>query len=556
MSHLIDPTDTVPAPHREMDADPSSPAETTEVHERRDDTPAERFMRAGLAWLPSLSVVVALGTVAWYGHSNDWRLPSAGTSMNATGSTDVAWCDSHGVPEDDCIVCRPGLIEDLPKLTFCNEHGVHGCVLCDPSIAETKQPTKPTPCDLDRAKRALALRPRTENLPVGSSPGSRIQFASIAAINKAGVDVEPVERRSVTEAISAPGEIRYNATKTAHISPQADGTVRRVFVEVGDWVKQGQTLAFIDSAEAGRLKTQLLAAVADERLRKTTLDRLRPLAGEAVAGKRLLESENDVQQASAVVDRTVGELGNLGLQVNLAQLRQLQPEAAADYVQRLGLGIQIDDEQSSTPQSMNWIAVVAPLDGQIVQRTATLGQVVDRGSELFRVVDTRMMWLDLRVPVEDASFVSLGQPVDFLPDGQRDHHQGNVTWISSEVDPQTRTVRVRAVLANTDQNLRNESFGRGRVVLRDEHDAIVVPELAVQWDGAGQIVFVRDVRFFEKDRPKFFVSRSVRTGVTQDGFVEIIAGVLPGEVVATSGSDVLRAQLLRSNLGAGCTCGQ
>ncbi len=55
---------------------------------------------------------------------------------------------------------------------------------------------------------------------------------------------------------------------------------------------------------AGQLKTELFAALADERLQQTTVTRLRPLAGEAVAGKRLLESENDLQQASAMVDRS------------------------------------------------------------------------------------------------------------------------------------------------------------------------------------------------------------------------------------------------------------
>jgi multidrug efflux pump subunit AcrA (membrane-fusion protein) len=148
----------------------------------------------------------------------------------------------------------------------------------------------------------------------------------------------------------------------------------------------------------------------------------------------------------------------------------------------------------------------------------------------------------------------MGQSAKFVPDGQGREHRGNIFWISSDVDPSTRTVRVRAELDNADHSLRNESFGRGQIILRDEADAIVVPTEAVQWDGTGQITFVRDAKFFEDDRPKFFVTRSVRTGVTQDGFVEIIAGVLPGEVVATGGSEVLRAQLLRSNLGAGCTC--
>jgi RND family efflux transporter MFP subunit len=203
----------------------------------------------------------------------------------------------------------------------------------------------------------------------------------------------------------------------------------------------------------------------------------------------------------------------------------------------------------------NLVAVTAPLAGQIVGRSTTQGQVVDRGSELFRIADTRTVWVDLRVAAEQAPLVKLEQTVWFMPDGQSQQYVGNVIWISSDVDPTTRTVRVRAELANAAQNLRHELFGRGEIVLREETQAMVVPEQAVQWDGTGQVVFVRDARFFETERPKFFVTRSVRTGVRQEGFTEIIAGVLPGEVVATQGSDVLKAQLLRGKLGAGCTCG-
>jgi multidrug efflux pump subunit AcrA (membrane-fusion protein) len=447
------------------------------------------------------------------------------------------------------------LIEEAPILSFCKEHGVHGCVLCNPSLAETKQPTGPTPRDLQRAQRALNLRPRSENLAIGGSSGTRVQFASLAAMKKAGVDVEPVERRQIVESISAAAEIRYDATKTALVSPQADGIVRRVMVEVGTWVKRGQILAVIDSKEIGRLTTELLAALADERLQRSTVSRLRPIAGQAIAGKRLLESENDLQQASAEVDRAAGALGNLGIQVDLARLRGLSAGAADAYVRALGLSGLPSDALSLGAHNKNLVAVIAPLEGQIVERTATIGQVVDRGSELFRLVDTRSVWLDLRAAAEEASYIRLGQDVFFLPDGQSQRHAGNITWISTDVDARTRTVRVRAELANVDQDLRNESFGRGQIILRDEPRAIVVPESAVQWDGTGQIVFVRDTRFFEEGRAKFFVARSVRTGVTHDGFVEIIAGTLPGEVVATDGSEVLKAQLLRSNLGAGCTCG-
>ncbi|TWT51721.1 Cobalt-zinc-cadmium resistance protein CzcB [Thalassoglobus neptunius] len=560
MSQTLQQPSTLPPPSNSPSStvSPESPL-PREVDEPETVTLPSR-VRAVFAtiigWIPSVVVIVGLGGLAWYGHHNDWKLPSAqsltGESVAATGP---AWCESHGVPEKDCIVCTPGLIENSAKLTFCNQHGVHGCPLCNPELAETKSTYTATENELKRVENALALQRRKENSPVSSSPGTRIQFASLDAIEKAGVDVEPVVRDRVVESIDAAGEIRYDETKSALVSPQADGVVRKIFVNIGDWVDAGDVLMLLDSSEAGRLKTQLVAAISDEQLSHKTVERIRPLAGGAVAGKRLLESEAELLQAAADVDRIAGLLANLGIRIDVDRIRKLDGKQLDDAIKQSSLkGIKREALPSDVNLS-NLIVVSAPLAGQIVSRSTTIGEVVDRGSEIFRIVDTRTVWLDLRVPAEDASLVSIGQKTLFRPDGASELHEGTVSWISTETDTQTRTVRVRAELANDDQRLRHETFGRGEVVLRDDSEAILVPESAVQWDGTGYLVFVRDARFFEEDRPKFFVARSVRPGVESEGMVEILAGVVPGEVVASSGGDVLRAQLLRSNLGAGCTCG-
>ncbi|TWU05082.1 efflux RND transporter periplasmic adaptor subunit [Stieleria varia] len=502
-------------------------------------------------WMPSVLVVAVLAGMAWFGHQNDWKLPKFSSVAEDVANADPAWCDSHGVPEEACIVCQPGLIEDAAELTFCREHGVHGCVLCHPRLAETKQPTEPTTSDLARAERALMLTHRKENIAVSSTPGTRIQFASLEAMTKAGVDVEPVERRAITEEITAAGEIRYDETKTAQVSPQIDGIVRRAMVQVGDWVKAGDVMAVIDSQEAGRLKTALLSALLYEQLKQDQHDRVAKLAPSgAISGSRVMEAKTELRQANANVEQAIRAFTNLGLHVDIERLRGEDLAKAKAIIRSIGA-----DHIKDVEDSDNLVAVTAPIEGRVVDRLATIGQVVDRGSNIFRIVDTRAVWLDLRVAAEQASLVRIGQTVRYLPDGQTTTHEGRVSWISTDVDPQTRTVRVRTELSNTDESLRNESFGAGQIVLREESDAIVVPESSLQWDGTGHVVFVRDARFFEKNRPKFFVARSVRPGVRRDKFVEIIAGVLPGEVVASSGSDVLRAQLLKSNLGAGCTCG-
>ena len=151
----------------------------------------------------------------------------------------------------------------------------------------------------------------------------------------------------------------------------------------------------------------------------------------------------------------------------------------------------------------------------------------------------------------------MGQPVRFRPDGSHGEVSGKLVWISTTADQQTRMVTARAELPNPNGQLRNETFGSGRIVLREEQEAIVVPNEAIHWEGCCHVVFVRDKGYFDsQDSPKVFHVRTVRLGAKNEKATEIIAGVLPGEVVATKGSDVLRAELLKNNLGEGCCCGK
>ena len=110
---------------------------------------------------------------------------------------------------------------------------------------------------------------------------------------------------------------------------------------------------------------------------------------------------------------------------------------------------------------------------------------------------------------------------------------------------------MRASLDNTLGQLRAFTFGAGRIILREEKEAVVVPNEAIQSDGDCMVVFVRDKNYFEKDAPKVFHVRTIRPGTRSEKFTEVAAGVLPGEVVATKGSGVLRAELLKNNLGEG-----
>ena len=137
-----------------------------------------------------------------------------------------------------------------------------------------------------------------------------------------------------------------------------------------------------------------------------------------------------------------------------------------------------------------------------------------------------------------------GQEVSFQTSDTAEEIEikGEVVWISTSADEQTRTVKVRVELPNSDGLLRANTFGVGHIVLRKEATAMVVPAEAVHWDGTCNVVFVRDKNYFKADAPKFFHVRSVRPGISGEGLVEIIAGLLLGEVVASTNSVAIQAQ--------------
>ena len=125
-----------------------------------------------------------------------------------------------------------------------------------------------------RAARALASAPRPENNAICKNYRRRIQFASLEAVKKAGVDVGLVERQPISESVSANGQITYDQTRFASLSSRLPGTVWHVEKNVGDRVRAGEVLALVDAAEVGRAKTELIQALAQEELQRRSVNRL------------------------------------------------------------------------------------------------------------------------------------------------------------------------------------------------------------------------------------------------------------------------------------------
>ena len=381
------------------------------------------------------------------------------------------------------------------------------------------------------------------------------------AVKQAGVDVELVERKPISETIAGSGEITYDQTRFANVSSRAPGAIWKVTKNVGDQVKAGEILAVVDSGLIGQAKGELIDALVQESLQQRTVERYQNIGTGVVAGRQVLEAEAAYEKARVDVLRAQQTLANLGLAVELDELRGLSPEQQIIHLRQVA-HVDSDDgslvDGGSQGTSANLLPIRSPMAGTIVERSVVAGEVVDT---VGRLVSNRRHEPDVAEPQRPAGRrrQTVPGPAGSISARWQSKQEvtGTLNWISTAADTQTRMVKVRAELPNPDGELRDETFGAGEIILREEPEAIVVPNESVHWEGCCHVVFVRDKHYFDSPESlKVFHVRSVRLGAKNDGFTEIIAGVLPGEVVATKGSDVLSAQLLKNNLGEGCTCGE
>ena len=235
----------------------------------------------------------------------------------------------------------------------------------------------------------------------------------------------------------------------------------------------------------------------------------------------------------------------------------MNEEQRARRLRFLGLPESITAELDPELTTANLIPLTAPFDGIVIGHEITIGEIVAPDKAQMEIADTTQMWITMDLHQEHAIRLATGQELSFTTDGAPIEVQSQISWISTEVDERTRTVAVRAVVDNPliegedpqyggQRLLRANTFGKGRVRVREKPSALVVPNLAVQWDEGKYLVFVRVA-------DDTFEARPVELGTVADRTSEIVAGLQPGDVIATTGSHVLKSEIqqLRSTQESG-----
>jgi cobalt-zinc-cadmium efflux system membrane fusion protein len=219
-----------------------------------------------------------------------------------------------------------------------------------------------------------------------------------------------------------------------------------------------------------------------------------------------------------------------------------------DAEQRLSnLGLD-DREIARTLESKSkksLLDIVAPIDGTVVLLRAVRGEAVQPTAQLFAIADISRMWLWIDVYESDIPAVALPQPVAFTISGtEAPVFSGQVTWIGTEVNPTTRTTRVRAELANPEGRLRANQFGKAAIKVGEEHTALLVPAAAIQrLDGV-------DLVFLPQGESDYRPQRIVTRPMERDDMIEVLWGLKAGQRVVTNGAFRLKTELRKDAIVA------
>jgi membrane fusion protein, heavy metal efflux system len=368
-----------------------------------------------------------------------------------------------------------------------------------------------------RAKAKATRAGPDSALPKEMDPQTRAATRSLNNVLKLdeqmvrNIKVEELSEKPMPMLLTATGKVQFNEDRMARILAPVNGQVLQLNVKVGDPVRKGETLFFINSREVGAADTEHLESHKDLDLAEKTYGMTKDLFEHGAASRiSLQQAEGDLAKARARVARTEEALRVLGLHVSETELY---------------------GEMNSR------IPLRAPLSGTVIERHLTEGQFIQPDSNpLVTIADLSTVWVLADVFERDLRRVKVGQRAEVAAAAYPEQgFLARVSRISDVLDPTTRTVKVRFLVSNPGARLKPEMFASVNLFLNESSRGLSVPAKAVFTEGGSHFVYVC---LSEGE----FIRRQVDVLPGELGRLRVSSGLKQGERVVSDGALLLRQQ--------------
>jgi cobalt-zinc-cadmium efflux system membrane fusion protein len=335
------------------------------------------------------------------------------------------------------------------------------------------------------------------------------------AVGQSRIETVPVTAGSVLPNLTLSGRIAYAEDWFSRISSPLQGRVIEVRVKLGDRVKAGQILLIVDTPDIATAYSDYVKEISELSLAKRNYDLAVDLYKvQAIPLKDYKQAENDLNKEQAEFKQAKEKL--LTLKVPAAEL----------------------DKPLEQQQIVSRFELKSPLDGTVVERNVTPGQLVGVGGDpsqvLFTIADLDALQVVADVYERDLGLVQVGQvgrvTVESAPSLS---FPTAIAMIGDIVDPNTRTVKVRAWVNNEGHKLKPEMFARLTIPIGEDAPLIAIPNQAVVEAEGKLFVYVQD-------RQGHFVKREVKVQKLPGNQMRVLDGLAVGESIVSKGAILLK----------------
>jgi RND family efflux transporter MFP subunit len=336
---------------------------------------------------------------------------------------------------------------------------------------------------------------------VACNSGTRSSKADAA--ENASAQVAVVQRGNIDQVLSLAGQ--FQPYQTVDVHPKVSGFIRHIYVDIGDRVRQGQTLAVLEVPE---LKAQLSGTVSEV----------------ARSGDEIVRAQHEVQRAESTHSAIHADYDRL------LQTSQAQPGLVAQQ--------ELDDAQEVSKADNQRVSaiedytnVVAPLDGVIIWRYADTGALIQSGVgsnnqdlPIVKLAQSGVMRLRLPVPETYVRYVHIGDTVQLRVDSLGRYFTGTVVRFTRELNFETRTMETEIDVPNKDLTIDSGMYANALLRLNHADNVVTIQLGALVLRGNQQQVYVLD-------GGNHVHIRTVQTGIRGNQLVEIRSGLSPGDRV-------------------------
>lgn len=344
-------------------------------------------------------------------------------------------------------------------------------------------------------------------------------FADTALM--AQLEVSEVTSSETSDILRVAGQIDFDEQALTRIGASVTGRVTQIQAKLGDVVSKGDSLAQINSSELSSAQLAYLKARSEKELHRRNVERAKTLfAADVISAAELQRRENEYEVASA------------------------ETRAAQDQLRVLGVSAKAIERLNTTGAIDSVSTVVATIQGVVVERKISAGQVVQPSDVMFAVADLSRVWAVAQVPEQQVSQVKVGQSVSIeVPALGNEKLVGRLIYVGQTVNPDTRTVLVRTELDNKGGRLK-PSMLASMLIEAAPVQRVVVPITAVVREEESDHVFVAEAN-------NNFRLTPVRLAPEQHGQRVVLEGLKPGMRIVSNGAFHLNNHRNLKDMGNG-----